>query len=148
MSTFPPVGELVKHKDELLLLDRIVAAEGDVVRSETTIRQDNIFFQAGRGVPSYVGFELMAQTISAADGLDRRARGEGPVIGFLLGCRKYNVTRPFFADGETVTTEAKALIGLSSYDCKIFDAQGEVLASASINVFRPDDPEAFLQAQL
>jgi hypothetical protein len=45
-------------------------------------------------------------------------------------------------------TEARALIGLSSYDCKIFDAQGEVIASASINVFRPDDPEAFLQAQL
>jgi predicted hotdog family 3-hydroxylacyl-ACP dehydratase len=148
MSAFPPVGELVKHKDELLLLDRIVAAEGEMVRSETTIRNDNVFFQPGRGLPSYVGFELMAQTISAADGIDRRARGEGPVMGFLLGCRKYSVTRPFFADGETVMTEAKALIGLSSYDCKIFDAQGEVIASASINVFRPDDPEAFLQAQL
>jgi predicted hotdog family 3-hydroxylacyl-ACP dehydratase len=138
----------VPHKVGMLLIDRVVAREGELVRSETTIRADSIFFQPGRGVPSYVGFELMAQTISAADGLDRRARGEGPVIGFLLGCRKYNVTRPFFADGETVTTEAKALIGLSSYDCKIFDAQGEVLASASINVFRPDDPEAFLQAQL
>lgn len=148
MSAFPPVGELVKHKDELLLLDRIVAAEGDVVRSETTMRSDNVFFQAGRGVPAYVGFELMAQTISAADGIDRRTRGEGPVIGFLLGCRKYSVARPFFADGETVQTEVKSLIGLSSYDCKIFDATGEVLASASINVFRPDDPEAFLQAQL
>lgn len=148
MSAFPPVGELVKHKDELLLLDRIVAAEGDMVRSETTIRADNVFFQPGRGVPSYVGFELMAQTISAADGIERRARGEGPVIGFLLGCRKYNVERPFFTDGETVQTEVKSLIGLSSYDCKIFDATGGVLASASINVYRPDDPEAFLQAQL
>ena len=148
MSAFPPVGELVKHKDELLLLDRVVAAEGDTVRSETTIRANNVFYVPGRGVPSYVGFELMAQTISAADGLDRRGRGEEPVMGFLLGCRKYTASRPFFVDGETVTTEAKALIGLSSYDCKIFDVQGEVLASASINVFRPEDPEAFLQAQL
>lgn len=148
MSAFPPVGELVKHKNELLLLDRVVAAEGDTVRSETTIRANNVFCVPGRGVPSYVGFELMAQTISAADGLDRRGRGEEPVMGFLLGCRKYTASRPFFANGETVTTEAKALIGLSSYDCKIFDVQGEVLASASINVFRPEDPEAFLQAQL
>lgn len=148
MSAFPPVGELVKHKNELLLLDRVVAAEGDTVRSETTIRANNVFYVPGRGVPSYVGFELMAQTISAADGLDRRGRGEEPVMGFLLGCRKYTASRPFFANGETVTTEAKALIGLSSYDCKIFDVQGEVLASASINVFRPEDPEAFLQAQL
>ena len=148
MSGFPPVGELVKHKDSMLLLDRIVAAEGDMMRSETTVRADSVFNLPGRGVPTYVGFELMAQTISANDGLDRRARGEGPVIGFLLGCRKYDASRPFFADGETVTTEVRAVIGLSSYDCKIFDAQGGVVARATINVFRPEDPEAFLQAQL
>lgn len=148
MSGFPSVGHLVKHSEGMLLLDRIVSAEGEVVRSEATIRADNVFNLPGRGVPSYVGFELMAQTISAADGLDRRGRGEGPVMGFLLGCRKYSCARPFFAEGETVTIEAKALIGLSSYDCKIFDAAGGVVASASINVFRPEDPEAFLQAQL
>jgi len=148
MSSLPPVGELVKHKDSMLLLDRILAAEGDMMRSETTFRADNVFNLPDRGVPSYVGFELMAQTISAADGLDRRARGEGPVMGFLLGCRRYSCARPYFAEGETVTTEVRALIGLSSYDCKIFDAGGGILASASINVFRPEDPEAFLQAQL
>lgn len=148
MSAFPPVADLVKHSDSMLLLDRIVAAEGETARSETTIRADNVFFQPGRGVPSYVGFELMAQTISAYDGLKLREQGKPPVMGFLLGCRKYNVARPFFIEGETVTTEATSLIGLSSFDCKIFDAQGEVLASATINVFRPDDPEAFLQAQL
>ncbi len=148
MSAFPPVGELVKHKDELLLLDRILAVEGEMMRSETTIRADNVFFQAGRGVPSYVGFELMAQTISAFDGWKRRARGEGPVIGFLLGCRKYEVARPFFFDGETVTTETVSLVGMSSFNCKIFDAQSEVLASATVNVFVTDDAEAFLQAQL
>jgi len=151
MSAFPPAGDLVKHKDDMLLIDRIVAAEGNMVRSETTIRTDSIFFQPGRGIPAYVGFEFMAQTISAYDGLQRRAKGKPPVIGFLLGCRKYDAARPFFVDGETVTTETHSLLGeedMASFDCRIFDAKGDVLASALINVFRPDDPEAFLQAQL
>lgn len=151
MSAFPPAADLVQHKEGMLLIDRIVAAEGEMVRSETTIGPDNIFFQPGRGVPAYVGFEFMAQTISAYDGLKRRANGKPPAIGFLLGCRKYAASRPFFAEGETVTTESKSLLGeegMASFDCRIFDAKGEVLASATINVYRPEDPEAFLQAQL
>jgi predicted hotdog family 3-hydroxylacyl-ACP dehydratase len=149
MSAFPPIEELVPHKDTMLLIDRMVAAEGETVRSETTIRADNIFFQAGRGVPAYVGFELMAQTISAYDGLRRRENGKPPAIGFLLGCRKYSTARPFFVEGETLTTEATSLLGeegMASFDCIIRGANSGELASATINVFRPSDPEAFLRS--
>lgn len=150
MNAFPSIEELVPHADTMLLIDRIVAAEGETVRSETTIRADNIFFQTGRGVPAYVGFELMAQTISAYDGLKRRKNGKPPAIGFLLGCRKYNAARPFFTQGETLAIEATSLLGeegMASFDCTIFGADGSEVASATINVFRPADPEAFLQAQ-
>lgn len=150
MSAFPPIQELVPHADGMLLIDRVVWAEGKSIRSETTIRADSIFFQPARGVPAYVGFELMAQTISAYDGLRRRAGGEKPAIGFLLGCRKYATARPFFADGETVTIEATSLLGdegMASFDCRILDANGGELASATINVYRPADPDSFLQAQ-
>jgi predicted hotdog family 3-hydroxylacyl-ACP dehydratase len=150
MSVFPPIEELVPHEDTMLLIDRIVAAEDETVRSETTIRAENIFFQAGSGVPAYVGFEFMAQTISAYDGLKRRKNGKPPAIGFLLGCRKYSAARPFFTQGETLTIEATSLLGeegMASFDCVIFGADGGQLASATINVFRPSDPETFLQAQ-
>lgn len=151
MSAFPPITELVPHAEGMLLLDRVVAAEGERVRSETTIRADNIFFQRGRGVPAYVGFELMAQTISAYDGLKRRANGKKPAIGLLLGCRKYTVARPFFVEGERLTIESNSLLGeegMASFECRILDEAGAELASATINVYRPADPEAFLQAQL
>lgn len=150
MSVFPPIEELVQHADTMLLIDRIVSAEGETVRSETTIRAGNIFFQGGRGVPAYVGFELMAQTISAYDGLKRRENGKRPVIGLLLGCRKYSAARPFFSEGETLTIEATSLLGeegMASFECRILDAEGGELASATINVFRPTDTETFLQAQ-
>jgi predicted hotdog family 3-hydroxylacyl-ACP dehydratase len=150
MSAFPAIEELVPHADTMLLIDRVIASEGETVRSETTIRGDNIFFQAGRGVPAYVGFELMAQTISAYDGLKRRKNGKKPAIGFLLGCRKYNAARPFFAEGETLTIEATSLLGeegMASFECRILDEDGGEVAAATINVFRPSDPETFLQAQ-
>jgi predicted hotdog family 3-hydroxylacyl-ACP dehydratase len=151
MSAFPPITELVPHADSMLLIDALIAAEGETVRSETTIRADSIFFQRGKGVPAYVGFELMAQTISAYDGLKRRKSGEKPSIGFLLGCRKYSSTQSFFAEGERleiVTTSLLGEEGMASFDCKIFGAGGAEVASAVINVYRPSDPEAFLQAQV
>lgn len=149
MSAFPPIEELVPHADGMLLIDRVIAFEGGIVRSEVAIRAGNIFFQTGRGVPAYVGFELMAQTISAYDGLKRRANGKRPAIGFLLGCRKYEVARPFFAEGETLTIESNSLLGeegMASFDCRILDEAGAELAKATINVYRPPDGEAFAQA--
>jgi len=151
MSEFPLIEDLVPHAQGMVLIDRVVGAEGETVRSETTIRPDNIFFQRGRGVPAYVGFEFMAQTISTYDGLRRRATGAKPAIGFLLGCRKYAATRPFFAQGETLTIEATSLLGeegMASFDCRILEASGAEVANAVINVYRPADPEAFLQAQV
>lgn len=151
MTAFPPIEDLVPHRSGMLLIDRIVAAFDQTVRSETGIRADHIFFQPGRGVPAYVGFELMAQTISAYDGLRRHARGEAPAIGFLLGCRKYTAARPFFAEGDLLRTEATSLLGeegMASFECRICDADGGEVASATINVFRPADSHAFLQAQL
>jgi predicted hotdog family 3-hydroxylacyl-ACP dehydratase len=148
MSAFPPIGELVPHAEGMLLIDRVVAAEGELVRSEARIRAGNIFFQPGRGVPAYVGFELMAQTISAYDGLKRRASGKKPAIGLLLGCRKYAAARPFFAEGETLTIESNSLLGeegMASFDCRILDAGGAELATATINVYRPADGDAFMQ---
>jgi predicted hotdog family 3-hydroxylacyl-ACP dehydratase len=150
MNDLPPVSELVPHANGMLLLDRVTSAEAETVRSETTIRRDNIFFQAGRGVPAYVGFEFMAQTISAYDGLKRRSRGETPAIGFLLGCRRYVSAQASFTEGQTLQIEVKSLLGeegMASFDCRITGEDGDELASAAINVYRPSDPEAFLQAQ-
>ncbi len=151
MSKFPPIEDLVPHKAGMLLIDKVVAAEGETVRSESTIRPSGIFFQRGRGMPAYVGFELMAQTISAYDGLRRHADGKAPAIGLLLGCRKYSAKRPFFVEGERLTIEATSLLNeddMASFECRIMDADGGELANAVINVYRPTDPEAFLQAQL
>jgi predicted hotdog family 3-hydroxylacyl-ACP dehydratase len=148
-----PAGVCTPHRAPMLLIDTMLSGDDEIARSETTIRRDHLFFQPGRGVPAYVGFEFMAQTVNAFDGWRRIERGKTPTIGFLLGCRSYKCEVAFFAEGETFVTEVRSLLKdpedeMVSFDCKILDVGGAVVASAIVNAFRPEDPEAFLRAQL
>ena len=148
-----PAEACTPHRAPMLLIDTMLEAVGETARSETTIRRDHIFFQVGRGVPAYVGFEFMAQTINAFDGWRRIERGKAPTIGFLLGCRSYKCTLDFFEEGARFVTEVTSLLKnpedeMVSFDCRILDARGAVVASAIVNAFRPEDPDAFLRAQL
>jgi predicted hotdog family 3-hydroxylacyl-ACP dehydratase len=150
MSEFPPLDDLIPHTGTMRLIDGVVAADGEAVTAEAKIRRGNLFFQEGKGVPAYVGFELMAQTVSAYDGLRRWRRGEAPAIGFLLGCRRYATVRDYFEDGEVLRIEVQSLLGedgLASFRCKINDAAGAEVASGVLNVYRPADPIAFLSEQ-
>lgn len=147
MSGIAPIEELVPHAGAMRLIDRVIAEDGDCVRAEAVVRRDNLFFHGEAGIPAYVGFELMAQTISAYDGLRRRREGKPPAIGFLLGCRRYAAARPYFREGERLEIEVTSLLGdegMASFQCRILDEAGAVLASGTINVYRPPDPDAFL----
>lgn len=148
-----PAEAFTPHRGPMLLIDAMLDAAGDTARSETTIRADHIFLIPGLGVPSYVGFELMAQTVNAFDGWRRVGRGQEPTIGFLLGCRTYNAMRAYFAVGERLVTEVRSLLKnpedeMVSFDCRILDASGAAIATAVVNAYRPHDPDAFLKAQL
>lgn len=144
----PPTHELAPHAPPMLLVDRLLSSEDRRQRTETIVRADNPFFVPGRGLPSYVGFELMAQSISIYDGMLRRDAGEPPAIGFLLGCRRYKVTRDWFEEGERLIIEIESLLEegeMRSFECRIVGPEGEEFATGAINVFRPDDPQAYLE---
>ncbi len=147
-TAWPPPRELTRHAGAMLLIDRVVESSGNRQRTETTVTAANPFFVAGRGLPSYVGFEMMAQSISIFDGLLRRENNEAPAIGFLLGCRRYRVTRDWFEQGERLLIDVISLIEegeMRSFDCRILGPGEEEFASGSINVYRPDDPQAYLE---
>lgn len=145
--TFPTIDHLVPHKAPMLLVDAIVAEEGEMTRAEHTVTADNLFLVPGKGVPAYVAFEMMAQGICATDGLRRFRRGQGPELGFLLGCRKFAATRSWLQPGEVLTLESTCLIDgeTSSYQCRVLDADGTEIATATVNVFQPEDMAAYLE---
>lgn len=149
-ESFPPIEELAPHAGGMRLIDRVLSFSDRSVQCETIIRADNIFFKPGLGVPSYVGLELMAQTISAYDGMRMHASGQKPKIGLLLGCRSHAARRTHFPERERLIIEATCLLGesaMASFECRISDAMNSTLATATINVYRPNDLDTVLRMQ-
>lgn len=139
MSAWPPITALVPHAGPMLLIERILAYDGESIRVESVITKDHAFFQPGQGVPAYVGLELMAQAVCAWDGLRRWEIGQAPAVGFLLGTRRYITARPFFFEGERLRIEAVTQLkdaSLGSFACEIIGKSEVKLASGVVSVYR------------
>lgn len=144
---FPPIAELLPHRERMLLVDRVVSFEGEQVAAELTVRDDPLFCHDGV-VGSWVGLEYMAQTVGAMIGLMSRARNEPVRIGLLLGTRRFLAREPAFRPGQTLRVEATQVFiadnGLAAFDARILD-QDRVLAEATLSAFQPEDVQAFLR---
>lgn len=149
-SLIPPIEALVPHRGAMCWLDRVVDAGPEHLVAEATVRADHLLLQRGR-LSAAAGIEYMAQAIAAWAGWQRhQADGGPPRIGFLLGTRRYQCSRDGFAVGELlrirIQRQFQADNGLGQFEAGLQVGDDRV-ASASLNVFGPDNPEAFLQGQ-
>lgn len=132
---FPPVATLVPHQGRAVLIDAVLADSENNVRAVAHITAEHPFFMVGRGVPSWVGIELMAQTIAAHAGLAGRRQGRAPRAGMLLGTRRYHAELSYFPEGARLEIEAERSYGgdgdLAACDCRI-QCDGEILVKATI----------------
>jgi predicted hotdog family 3-hydroxylacyl-ACP dehydratase len=129
------------HRGQMLLIDRLIEVDEDHALGEVVISRQSAFFRSGRGVPAYVGIEYMAQTVAAFDGARRMVAQAPPAVGFLLGTRRYRSNVPFFSDGARLQIEVTMVFnenGMASFECAI-RSDGGVDASASLNVYRPEN---------
>lgn len=141
------IGDIVPHTGRMSLLDRAIEGDEDSLVAEVTPREDSLFHEGG-GVGGWVGVEYMAQAIAAWAGWRARLRGEVPRVGFLLGTRRYECSRPRFKVGETLRIEVRRQFwsenGLGQFDCGI-DINGETVATAALTVFEPQDGKGPLE---
>ena len=100
------------------------------------------------GVPAWVGLEYMAQTVALYAGACAKRAGRDIGIGLLLGTRRYTAATDRFRLGALLVirvTESWHEGQMGVFDCCV---EGEEpLAEATLNVFRPADPLAFLKEQ-
>ncbi|MDO8423904.1 MAG: hypothetical protein Q7S99_17265 [Parvibaculum sp.] len=142
-SDMAPVEELVRHRGQMLLIDRLIEASASHAVGEVTITPGSSFFRAGRGVPAYAGLEYMAQTVAAFDGAQRLESGEPPAIGFLLGTRRYASKVKYFLADTRLSVHVTMVFsegGMASFEC-VISSFGEELVTASLNVYRPENGE-------
>ena len=137
-----PASMFLRHREPMLLLDRVLCVEPELGVCEWQISPSNRFMVEGLGVPSYVGIEYMAQCIAVHAGARARVRGDPPPLGFLLGTRQYEARIPYFVEGVTYQASCQQLIrsadGMGSFECKIKQG-GRILAEARLAVLEQTD---------
>jgi predicted hotdog family 3-hydroxylacyl-ACP dehydratase len=147
--SLPDIRAVLPHAGPMVLLDRLIAADAESLCAEVAIRPDTMFCD-GSGVGAWIGVEYMAQAIAAHAGYSASLRGDPVKIGFLLGSRRYVVTRATFALGSVLHVHVQRTLladnGLGAFECRIVDAgdaAGEPAATATITVFQPEDAAEF-----
>ena len=100
---------LVPHKGKMFLIDRITGYDTAAwtIISETVVRESCLFFDAAAGgIPNYVLFEFIAQTISALTGIIVRENNLPVRMGFILSVSALSFSVPIIRAGQTVSVSA------------------------------------------
>jgi len=143
------IEELLLQRHEMLLLERLHEFGPDYVEVGTTVKSPHPLVDPVRGMPAWVGIELMAQTVSVFSGLELRAQGLPPRIGLLLGARLYEARMPFFGVGANLSVRATLSLrdaeGLGVFECAIRE-RDELLAQAQVKGYMPQDIDSFLRS--
>jgi predicted hotdog family 3-hydroxylacyl-ACP dehydratase len=150
-ATLADIETLVPHSGPMLLIDRVVTVDNENLCAEVTITEQSLFCGA-QGVGVWIGVEYMAQAIAAHAGHAARLRGEELRLGFLLGARRYDCRRSYFATGSILHVHVKRSLqgenGLGAFECRIDVANepdGRAAAIATITVYQPPDVQQFFQ---
>lgn len=151
-KTREEVDELVPHTGKMLLLDRINCFDLDeiTIESQVDVSESCMFYNDDvQGVPSYVAFEYMAQSISALSGIYGRSRGMKPKEGFIMSVSNCKSDIPVFKNGEVVTIRVKQTMRVDmavTFEGKAF--VGDSLAvSATLCTVEVDDPTSILKME-
>jgi len=102
MSEKEELAFVMPHRGKMLLLSRIKEynLEKRTLCAEYDVAEDCLFYDpAVNGVPAWVGFEFIAQAISALCGLLIREMGEEPRIGFIMSVSSMRIDLPAFKIG-------------------------------------------------
>ena len=139
--TYPLPAQLLPHAGSAVLLDEIVEDTDEGIIAVAAIDARHPFYVDGRGVPAWVGIELMAQAVAAHSGLRGHLARRAPRRGMLLGTRRYRSQVPWFAENTRLHVHAAVTFGqeggMAACACRIVDAKRTV-AEATIVIIEED----------
>jgi len=148
MNQLLPIENYLPHRDIMLLVDRLQAADCESAVAEVRVPRDGPFMENGK-VPSWITIEYMAQTIAAWAGYQAVQKNQAVKVGFLLGTRKFEAFRRHLLADSVLRIETRCELqsdsGLGMFDCRVWEDQA-LIAQSQIAVFEPEDGIAFVQA--
>ena len=138
---------IIPHRGRMLLLTKVNEYDlnEESIEAEYHITEDCLFYDpAAAGVPAWVGFEFIAQAVSAYMGIKTRIRGEPIKIGFVLSVSQVRMGLPFFKAGSIIVIKAKEFECMDSmyiYKGEIF-IEGKKVLEGKLTVMEVDDEKA------
>jgi predicted hotdog family 3-hydroxylacyl-ACP dehydratase len=104
------VQNVIPHRGKMLLLSKVNSYDYREMHicAEYHVTSDCIFFDpAIGGVPSWAGFEFIAQAISVLSGIRNRELGIEPRMGFILSIPSMKMEIPLIKSGSCVELRVK-----------------------------------------
>lgn len=134
--------DLLPHRSPMILIDEIVDFDAVTNTLTTSVTVKELW------ADNHVAVEYMAQTAAALAGLSDRLSDPGctPRPGFLLGTRVMDLKIDRFEPGATYLVFATYEFydsNTASFNCRI-SRDGETVASAVINAYRPENMRSFI----
>ena len=99
------IENFIPHRGKMLLLSRITDynMEKHIITGEYDITKECIFYEKeGDGIPSWVSFELMAQTVCALTGIAHKLFGRKILPGMILSVTAFKTELEWLKAGKTV----------------------------------------------
>ena len=146
----PPIEELIPHRGESILLDRVIAHDRESTTVELIVGSQRWLTQRDGSVASWLAVEYMAQCVAAHEGMLARAEGRILSLGFLVSVTRLRLGASRFRGDEQLRVSARRIrgrpgLGVLSHACAIFaasdDPEAEPVAEGrlSIAVERPNE---------
>lgn len=143
-NVFPPPADILPHTGRSVLIDEVLSDSEDQIEVVACITPEHAYFVAGKGVPAWVGIEIMAQAVAAHSGLVAfQASGGGqPRRGMLLGTRRYESQVAWFENGSRLIVRAVREFGgnggMGACAC-VIECDGKPWATATILLVEEED---------
>ncbi|MCL2243187.1 MAG: hypothetical protein FWC03_01810 [Treponema sp.] len=106
---------LIPHRNRMCLLSRVnrYNLQECSIEAEYDITDDCMFYDfENSGVPAWVGFEFIAQSISAFIGIKDKINCVPIKEGFILGVSHMQIDLPFFGKNSIITINSRELENL------------------------------------
>ena len=148
-DTHEKVSELVPHKGKMHLLSRVVSydVENFIAETEVDVNEKSMFYEdIYDGVPVWIAFEYMAQSVSVLIGIVCKKMNLPPKMGFILSVTNFQAYENVFRNGETVRLWVKQLVRVDkavTFEGRAF-VNDKLIATATMNTIEVDDPKQVL----
>lgn len=140
------------HKGKMFLQSRVTQhdIEKHTVTSEYDITENCIFYEPEPdGVPSWAGFEFMAQSVSVLTGITNKIKGNPPLPGFILSVMEFKADVGYLKNNTTIQMKAVEDFRdeenrVYRYNCELYAKPGDEkpVVTARISVMETEDTHA------